>query len=69
MREMVTRFDEPLRFGMNDPVPLLHGCGYRHLRTVSFDEVCLSYTGSYQRSREFRFQSMALASVGREALP
>ena len=38
-------------------------CGYRYLRTVSFDELALQYTGSYARERFFRFQSIAVASA------
>jgi len=37
-------------------------CGYRFLRTVSFDELALEYTGTYARERFFRFQAIALAS-------
>jgi hypothetical protein len=36
--------------------------GFRHVRSVSFDEACLSLTGTYERDRQFRFQRMVLAS-------
>ncbi len=62
-RDRVAEMGEPLRFGINDVVPLLHEEGFRHVRTVSFDEACLSLTGTYERSRKFRFQSMAQARV------
>jgi hypothetical protein len=41
-------------------------CGYRFLRTVSFDELALEYTGTYARERFFRFQAIALASTSEE---
>lgn len=60
--ELVGELGEPIRFGTDDPLPLLYQCGFRHVRTVSFDEICLSVTGSYVRERAFRFQSITLAS-------
>jgi methyltransferase (TIGR00027 family) len=53
---------EPLRFGCNNMIPILFEAGYRHVRVSSFDEVCLHLTGTYERSRMFRFQHLALAS-------
>lgn len=53
---------EPFRFGLDDATPLLFSEGFRHLRTVSFDEACLTFTGSYDRERAFRFQHLAVAS-------
>lgn len=53
---------EPVRFGTNDPLPMLYEEGFRHVRSVSFDEACLSLTGTYDRSRMFRFQHLATAS-------
>jgi methyltransferase (TIGR00027 family) len=53
---------EPVVFGTNDVLPMLHDEGFRHVRTVSFDEACLSLTGSYDRARMFRFQHVAIAS-------
>lgn len=53
---------EPLRFGCNDMLPILFEAGYRHVRVSSFDEACLHLTGTYERSRMFRFQHLALAS-------
>lgn len=58
----VEQLGEPVRWGTNDPVPLLYECGYRHVRSVSFDEACLSLTGTYDRNRQFRFQRMVTAS-------
>jgi methyltransferase (TIGR00027 family) len=49
-------------FGTNDPLPMLYEAGFRHVRSVSFDEACLSLTGTYAREREFRFQRLVLAS-------
>lgn len=53
---------EPVKFGTNDPLPLLYEEGFRHVRCVSFDEACLSLTGTYERERMFRFQHLAIAS-------
>jgi len=64
---LVDDVGEPFRFGLDDPVPLLHGVGFRHVRTVSFDEACLAFTGSYERARAFRFQSFVLASRQRSS--
>lgn len=61
-RDQVGRLGEPIRWGTNDPLPLLYDCGFRHVRTVSFDEIGLSLTGTYDRSRAFRFQGICLTS-------
>jgi methyltransferase (TIGR00027 family) len=61
-RDEVSRLGEPIRFGTNDPLPMLAECGFRHVRTVSFDQLALSYTGTYDRERMFRFQGMCAAS-------
>ncbi len=63
VRTLVAGLREPVLFGTNDVLPLLYEEGFRHVRVVSFDEVCLTLTGTYAREREFRFQHMALASV------
>jgi hypothetical protein len=55
-----------MHFGIDDPTPLMAECGYRFLRTVSFDELALEYTGTYSRERFFRFQSIGLASASEE---
>ncbi len=62
MKDIIEELGEPMRFGIDDPTPLLAACGYRFLRTVSFDEIALQYTGTYARERFFRFQSIAVAS-------
>jgi methyltransferase (TIGR00027 family) len=58
----VEQLGEPVRWGTNDPVPILYETGYRHVRSVSFDEACLTLTGTYDRARQFRFQRMVTAS-------
>jgi methyltransferase (TIGR00027 family) len=63
MKEIIDELGEPMRFGIDDPTPLMADSGYRFLRTVSFDELALEYTGTYARDRFFRFQSIALASA------
>lgn len=66
MKEIIEELGEPMRFGIDDPTPLMAESGYRFLRTVSFDELALEYTGTYARERFFRFQSIALASPSAE---
>jgi methyltransferase (TIGR00027 family) len=61
-RDEVSRMGEPIRFGTNDPLPLLEACGFRHVRTISFDQIALSLTGTYDRERQFRFQGICVAS-------
>ena len=61
-RHVVTDLGEPLLFGLDDPVPLFASEGFRHLRTISFDQICLALTGTYDRARQFRFQHVAAAS-------
>lgn len=64
-RDRVAEMGEPLRFGINDVLPLLYEAGFLHVRTVSLDEACLTYTGTYDRARKLRFQSIAEARVRR----
>lgn len=60
--DYVDDLGEPLHFGSNDILPLLYDCGFRYVRSLDFNEICLSYTGTYERAREYRFQQMAIAS-------
>jgi methyltransferase (TIGR00027 family) len=69
MQGIIEELGEPMRFGIDDPTPLMAECGYRFLRTVSFDELALQYTGTYARERFFRFQAIALASPSGEPAP
>lgn len=64
-RQLVSDLGEPVTFGTNDPLPMLVDEGFRHVRSISFDEITLDYTGTYDRARMFRFQHLALASVAR----
>jgi methyltransferase (TIGR00027 family) len=66
MKGIIHELGEPMQFGIDDATPLMAVCGYRFLRTVSFDELALQYTGTYARERFFRFQSIALASPSAE---
>ena len=66
MKGIIDELGEPMQFGIDDPTPLMAECGYRFLRTVSFDELALEYTGTYARERFFRFQSIALASASED---
>lgn len=61
-KEFVKDLGEQLRFGSNDVLPMLFEEGFRHVRSVSFDEACLTLTGTYERPRAFRFSRMVLAS-------
>ena len=68
-REFVGDLGEPLRWGTDDALPLLYQEGFRRVRAVSFDEACLDLTGTYDRERKFRFQSLCVASRAATALP
>ncbi len=68
-REFVSELGEPLRWGTDDVLPVLYAEGFRRVRTTSFDEACLDLTGTYDRERKFRFQSLAVASRGAAKLP
>jgi methyltransferase (TIGR00027 family) len=66
MKGIIEELGEPMRFGIDDPTPLMAECGYRFFRTVSFDELALEYTGTYARERFFRFQAVGLASASED---
>jgi methyltransferase (TIGR00027 family) len=61
-RDFVAGLGEPLCFGVDYPLPLLYEEGFRKVRMLTFDEVALNRTGTYDRARAFRFQGIALAS-------
>ncbi|MGD8606677.1 MAG: SAM-dependent methyltransferase [Myxococcales bacterium] len=69
MKGIIEELGEPMQFGIDDPTPLMAACRYRFLRTISFDELALQYTGTYVRERFFRFQSIALASASEAQAP
>jgi methyltransferase (TIGR00027 family) len=66
---MVDTLGEPLKFGIDDPLPLLFEEGFRKVRVVSFDEAALDLTGTYDRDRRWRFQSIVTASVAAPTEP
>ncbi len=68
-RAFVGDLGEPLRFGVDDVLPLLYEEGFRRVRTLNFDEACLAETGTYDRARKFRFQGLAIASRAAAELP
>ena len=68
-RAIVEGMGEPLRFGVDDVLPLLYEEGFRRVRVTSFDEACLDLTGTYQRERKFRFQGLVVASRAATQLP
>ena len=68
-RDFVGDLGEPLRWGCDDILPVLYEDGFRRVRSTTFDEICLDLTGTYDRARKFRFQSIAVASRGAAELP
>jgi methyltransferase (TIGR00027 family) len=62
-QEFVDTLGEKVVWGTNDTTPILYEEGFRHARSLSFDEACLTLTGTYDRAREFRFQRIVWASV------
>jgi hypothetical protein len=46
---------------------MLYEEGFRKARVTSFDEIALNRTGTYERVRKWRFQSIAECSVVAEA--
>jgi len=62
LNDMVASLGEPFVFGINDPLPMLVEEGFGQVRRASFDEICLALTGTYDRSRKFRFQHVVEAS-------
>jgi len=68
-RAFVADLGEPLRFGVDDALPLLFEEGFRKVRSRTFDELCLDSTGTYDRARMFALQRVVLASVLATDLP
>lgn len=64
-RAFVADLGEPLRFGIDYPLPMLYEEGFRKVRALTFDEICLDKTGTYERDRAFRFQGIVVASRSR----
>lgn len=62
-RELIGELGEPIRYGSDDMLPLLHECGFRWVRTLDFNELALELLGDYVRERMFRFQHIALAAA------
>jgi methyltransferase (TIGR00027 family) len=67
--ELVSEMGEPIRFGTDDPLPILYACGFRDVDVRSFDELALRYLGTYERERKMRFQSVVVASVTPQPRP
>jgi methyltransferase (TIGR00027 family) len=61
-RAFVSNLGEPLRFGVDYPLPMLFQEGFRRVRMLTFDEVCLDLTGTYARERVFRYQGLVVTS-------
>lgn len=67
-RAHVAELGEPILFGTDDMLPIVHEAGFRRLRLASFDDLCLNVTGTYERARKFRFQQLAITSVAADHL-
>lgn len=65
LRDFIGDLAEPVRYGSDHVTPLLAACGYRWVRTITFDELALEHGLGYDRDRVFRFQRIALASPTR----
>lgn len=61
--DIVEDLGEPVVFGINHTVGLVAESGFRYVRSSSFDEIDLNLTGSYDRSRMFRFQLLTVAAT------
>ena len=57
---------EPMIWGVDHALPLLYELGFRHVQEDTFDEACLTHTGTYDRARKFRFQHLVQARVARD---
>jgi methyltransferase (TIGR00027 family) len=64
--EGVAQMGEPIRFGVDDALPLLFEEGMRRARSTRFNEIALNLTGSYERARMFNVMSVAVASVAED---
>lgn len=62
LRDLLADLVEPVKFGTDDVLPILYEEGFRWVHTRNFDEICLDFTGTYERERKFRFQRLARAS-------
>ena len=68
-RGMVDELGEPVRWGTDDPLPLLFEEGFRKVSATTFDQAALDITGTYDRQRRWRFQHIVVASVASPELP
>ena len=62
----VGKLGESFLWGTDDALPMLYEEGFRHVKSFTFDELCLSLTGTYDAARGFRERHMVVAST---ALP
>ena len=62
VRDLLADLVEPVKFGTDDVLPFLYEEGFRWVHTRNFDELCLDFTGSYDRDRKFRFQRLGMAA-------
>lgn len=61
--EHVASLGEPMVFGVDDVVGLVHDAGFRKVDVAGFDVICLELFGTWARERKFRHQAIARASV------
>jgi O-methyltransferase involved in polyketide biosynthesis len=59
---VVAQTDEPARWGTEDPLPVLYRAGFRHIRTITFDQAWLSLLGTYDPQKAVRFRAFAVAT-------
>ena len=67
-KERVAEMGEPLRFGVDDALPLLYEEGMRRVHSTGFEEIALSLTGTYERMRMFSHMHVVVASVAEDVL-
>jgi methyltransferase (TIGR00027 family) len=63
MGELAADVGEPFRFAIDNPLPLLYRAGFRRVRVVSMEQLCLTLTGTYDDARRmFGLWGIAVAS-------
>jgi hypothetical protein len=58
----VANLGERFGWGTDDALPMLFEEGFRHVWSLTFDEICLTFTGRYDPERGFHARRMVVAS-------
>ena len=58
----VANLGERFGWGTDDALPMLFEEGFGHVQSLTFDEICLTFTGTYDPERGFRARRMVVAS-------